>query len=54
VEVVEPETIELSRDFSGRVRGVLDVGFYPAFTDTSKKPIMGKRSVYVQAKKVQP
>jgi membrane fusion protein (multidrug efflux system) len=25
VEVVEPETIELSRDFSGRVRGVLDV-----------------------------
>jgi hypothetical protein len=29
-------------------------GFYPDTTDTSKKPIMGSRSVYDQEKKTQP
>ncbi len=27
-------------------------GFYPEFTDTSKKPIVAQRSVYVEEKKV--
>ena len=26
----------------------VSIGFYPDFTDTSKKPIMGKRSVSVR------
>jgi hypothetical protein len=29
------------------------VGFYPEFTDTSKKPIVAKRSVYAEEKKIQ-
>lgn len=28
-------------------------GFYPEFTDTSKKPIVARRSVYVEAKEIQ-
>lgn len=30
------------------------LGFYPEFTDTSKKPIVAKRSVYAEEKKIQP
>jgi len=29
------------------------IGFYPEFTDTSKKPIVAERSGYVEEKKIQ-